>query len=80
MLSGFPTPPSDPPNTSIAGRTASYAISRPGICGSDETITVRLPHGTLGEYLVRACISGPDLSVGERVVQTLVESASFSGS
>jgi hypothetical protein len=80
MLSGFPTPPSDLPNTSIAGRTASYAVSRPGICGSDETITVRLPHGTLGEYLVRACVSGPDLSVGERVVQALVASASFSGS
>jgi hypothetical protein len=80
MLSGFPTQPTDAPNTSVGGRTASYSVSRPGICGSEETITVRLPHADLGEYLVRACVSGPDLSIGERVVQALVASASFSGS
>jgi hypothetical protein len=77
MLSGFPPQPTDAPNTSVAGRRASYAISEPGICGDDETITVRIPHPDLGEYVVRACLSGPDLAAGERIVQAVVGSATF---
>jgi hypothetical protein len=79
VATGSNTPAGDAPNTSVAGRPASYEVAHPGICGGDETITVQIP-GADVDYVVRACLSGPDLSIGERVVQALVASASFPAS
>jgi len=70
------TPPGDAPNTSVAGRAATSIVARPGSCGGDETITVQIRSDGF-DYVVRACLSGPDLASGERTVQAVVASASF---
>jgi len=58
------------PNSSIAGRAAIYTAAKPGTCGGDETITVRV-----GDYVVYACLTGPDLSSGEQTIHALLVTA-----
>jgi hypothetical protein len=83
VLSGFgvggPDPADPAPNTTIAGRAAVFSADKPGSCGGDETITVRIPDPGGNDIMVRACLSGPDLTVGEQTIQAILTSATFTG-
>jgi hypothetical protein len=68
-----------PPNTTIAGHAAVLSTEKPGTCGGDETINARIPNPSGAEIIVRACLSGPDLTDGERTVQAVLASAAFGG-
>jgi hypothetical protein len=75
---GAPNPNDPAPNTSIAGHAALVMKDKPGNCGGDESITVRVPGADqtgINDFLMRACLQGPDLSAGERLVQMLLDSA-----
>lgn len=79
VLSGFgaggPDPAAPAPNISVAGRAAVFSTDKPGTCGGDETIAVRIPNPSGNEYVVRACLRGPDLTAGEQTVQSVLASA-----
>ncbi len=78
VLSGMGTgvAPEVAPNTSIAGRDAVVTKELPGDCGGDETITAWIPTPNGSNVpIVRACLSGPDLATGERIVQEALDTA-----
>ena len=79
VLSGFgvggPDPADPTPNISVAGRAAVISTDKPGECGGDETINVRIPNPSGNEYIVRACLRGPDLTTAEQTVQSVLASA-----
>ncbi len=83
VLSGFgaggPDPAAPAPNISIAGRAAVFSADKPGTCGGDETINVRIPNPSGNEYIVRACLRGPDLTAAEKTIQSVLASALPSG-
>ena len=85
-LSGFgvgaPNPGDPAPNTSIAGQAAVFTADKPGNCGGDETINLWIPgpgHNEINDFLMRACLQGPDLTTAEQIVQTLLASAEPAG-
>lgn len=63
------------PNTSVAGRLAFASTELPGTCGGDETVEVRIPDPASNEVVMRACLYGPDLTAGERILDALLASA-----
>jgi hypothetical protein len=75
---GGPDPANPAPNISVAGRSAVWSSDKPGNCGGDETVSVRIPHPGGNEYIVRACLRGPDLAAAEHMVQTMLASATLS--
>ena len=86
VLSGFgagaPDPNDPAPNTSIAGQAAVFTADKPGDCGGDETIKLWIPNpgeGDFNDFLMRACLKGPDLSTAEQLIQTVLASAAPSG-
>ena len=83
VLSGFgaggPDPAAPAPNISIAGRAAVFSADKPGTCGGNETINVRIPNPSGNEYIVRACLRGPDLTAAEKTIQSVLASALPSG-
>ena len=85
VLSGFgvgaPGPNDPAPNTSIAGRAAVFTADKPGECGGDETIKFWIPdpgQGDVNDFLMRACLTGPDLTTSEQIVESLLASAESS--
>jgi hypothetical protein len=70
----LPLDPNDHPNTTIAGLDAHFVTSAE--CG-DELISVRVE--SFGETIVRACLSGPDLASGERIVREILATATRIG-
>jgi hypothetical protein len=75
---GAPNPNDPPPNTTIAGHAAVFTSQKPGGCGGDETIDVWIPgpgQSSLNAFLLRACLKGPDLAVGEHVLDMLIATA-----
>ena len=86
VLSGFgvgsPNPGDPAPNTSIAGQAAVFTADKPGDCGGDETIKLWIPdpgQNDVKDFLMRACLQGPDLITAEQMVQTVLASAESSG-
>ncbi len=78
VLSGFGVgiAPDVAPNASIAGRDAVVTHEQPGACGGDETITAWIPNADgFNVPMIRACLRGPDLESGERIVQAVLDSA-----
>jgi len=73
----FPGEPA--PNTTIAGHDAVFAADKPGNCGGDETIAVRFPVLSEQDYMVRACLYGPDLAVAEQTIESILASAEVTG-
>lgn len=65
-------------NTSIAGFPSTVTTERPGQCsdlGGDETITARIYQPNRSDFLMRACLRGPDLSrSGEQLVVSMLAS------
>jgi hypothetical protein len=86
VLSGFgvgaPNPGDPAPNTSIAGQAAVVIADKPGNCGGDETISLWIPDASqsdVNDFLMRACLRGPDLRPAEQIVQALLASAESAG-
>jgi hypothetical protein len=73
--------PTDPtPNLTVGGRRAVYTSERPGTCGGDETITVRVlaPNASgNGDAVLQACLTGPDLVTGEAMIRSMLDSVQF---
>ena len=79
---GAPNPGDPAPNTSIAGQAAVFTADKPGNCGGDETINLWIPdpgQNQINDFLMRACLQGPDLTTAEQMVQTLLASAESAG-
>ena len=69
------------PNTSIAGFAATITTDKPGVCGSlqgDETIAARITHpGGNDDFLMRACLRGPNLPAAEQLVTAILSSVTI---
>ena len=75
---GAPEPNSPAPNTRVAGQAAAYLADKPGECGGDETIKVWIPdpaNNDFNDFLLRACLKGPNLSAAEQTIRDLLSSA-----
>lgn len=69
------------PNTSVAGQPSvrvQHASTCAGTASAGEMIQVEI-RASDDTLLVEACVSGPDRTIGARVVQALVDSAVLSG-
>lgn len=71
------------PNMNVHGRSASFALARPGECarlGVDETITVDINRGVPDNYYeMVACLRDPGAAAHETLVREMVASTEIRG-